>query len=64
VRVEQKIAAYDVVRYRGPSGTPGSKVWIARSIVEGSGNRVVNAVTIGVGAVLLSAVAPLWRRAR
>jgi hypothetical protein len=63
VRIEQKIAAYDVVRYRGPSGTPGTKVWIARSLAEpGVAHRVLNATTFALVAVLLSAVAPLLPR--
>ena len=34
-RVEQKVGAYDVVRYRGPLVvTPGAKVWIAGSAAD------------------------------
>jgi len=63
VRIEQKIEAYDVVRYRGPSGTPGSKVWLARSLVEPEhAHRVINVTTVGLVAVLLSALAPLLPR--
>ncbi|HEX8169929.1 MAG TPA: hypothetical protein VF824_05245 [Thermoanaerobaculia bacterium] len=56
VRVEQKIGAYDVVRYRGRSGAPGTKLWLARSLLEpGVANPIVNATNIALAAVTAAA---------
>lgn len=65
-RVEQKTAAYDVVRYRGaiPPEKRRMKIWIARSYTqEGIANRVLNVNTIGVlWIVAWSAAVALIRR--
>ncbi len=48
-RVEQRIGEYDAVRYRGPGIREGTKVWLARTLLEpGAANRVVNVTTIGI----------------
>ena len=65
-RTDEKVAAYDVVRYHGTVTTmrPGSRIWIARSMdTPGTGNPILNvsnlAVLWVVGASLATA---LWRR--
>jgi hypothetical protein len=65
-RVEQKAAAYDVVRYRGaiPPDKRRMKIWIARSYTpEGAANRALNVNTIGAIWILAwSAAAALSSR--
>ena len=63
-RIEQKIEAYDLVRYRGPSPRPGTKIWIARSFTDpAAGNRILNISTFAaLWVVASSAITALWRR--
>jgi hypothetical protein len=65
-RMEQKIAAYDLVRYVGPEPPERRKIriWIARSYVaEGVTNRLLNVNSVGVlWIVTWSAVVVFWRR--
>lgn len=65
MRVEEKVRDYDVVRYRGPTMMrPGSKIWVARSLLEpGVANPVLNIRTVGIAWVLVAAaVTATWRR--
>jgi hypothetical protein len=53
-RIEEKIAAYDVVRYRGPVPRDRGKIWVARSLVQpGVGNPWLNLGTIGISWVVI-----------
>lgn len=64
LRVEQKIAEYDVVRYRGPGLlNRGQKTWIGRSFLEPqAANPVANLSNLGLLWVALAAAGTaVWR---
>ncbi len=64
LRVEEKIRAYDVVRYQGPSMmSAGSKMWIARSFSDPAAHgRILHIGNVFVVWVIAaSAAAAFWR---
>ena len=65
-RVNEKVEAYDVVRYTGPTSMrKGSRIWIARSFAEpGVGNRVLNLRTLFVAWVISASIAAAIPRRR
>lgn len=64
-RIEQKIGAYDVVRYRGPMPPAHGKIWIARSFADpAAGNRLLNMSTVAAAWVLIWSTVAALRRAK
>jgi hypothetical protein len=64
VTIERKIAAYDVVRYRGPGLlNRGQKTWIGRTFLDPrASNPILNLSNVGLAWVLAaSAATALWR---
>lgn len=64
VRVEEKIGAYDVLRYLGPTMMrAGSKIWVARSLFEeGVANPILNISNVLLAwTAAAAALTALWR---
>lgn len=67
VRIEEKIGAYDVLRYLGPTMMrAGSKIWVARSLFEdGVANPIFNISNVLLAwTAAAAAVTGLWRSAK
>jgi hypothetical protein len=60
-RVQEKIGAYDVVRWNGPTMmAPGSKIWVARTFVDERGaHAIANLATLLLGWSVIVAIASL-----